>query len=257
MQAVADKNALSERFGKAASTYDQFASLQKEVGFTLLEMLPEQTFHSGLDLGCGSGFFLPHLKQSCEQLTAFDLSIGMLQHAKQKALPIHYLCGDAENLPLRDHSCDLIFSSLAIQWCHDLRQTFHEIKRVLSSRGYTLFATLTEGSLSELKRAWTAIDSYQHVNQFSEMQTLQQKLKESGWAHFHLEQKAHTIGYKTVSEVLHSLKGIGASQVNGARKQGLLTRTQFLSLCEEYEQFRLPNGLLPVTYNVCYGVLHR
>lgn len=257
MQELVDKTALAERFGKAASTYDQFAALQKDVGFTLLEMIPEKNFNVGLDLGCGSGFFLPNLTEYCQRLIAFDLSMGMLQHAKQKSLAINYLCGDAECLPLASQSCDLIYSSLAIQWCHDLQQTFREIKRVLSSQGYALFATLTDGSLSELKHSWAEIDAHAHVNQFHSLQQIEDYLQTSGWHHFRLEQKTHTIGYETVNEVLHSLKGIGASQVNGARKQGLLTKTQFHVLSQQYEQFRQPNGLLPVTYNVCYGVLHR
>lgn len=43
MQEFVDKTALAERFGKAASTYDQFAALQKDVGFTLLEMIQKKT----------------------------------------------------------------------------------------------------------------------------------------------------------------------------------------------------------------------
>ncbi|MGS0466747.1 methyltransferase domain-containing protein [Cobetia marina] len=31
--------------------------------------------------------------------------------------PIHWLRGDAERLPVADNSLDLVFSSLAVQWC--------------------------------------------------------------------------------------------------------------------------------------------
>lgn len=52
-----DKQALADRFGKAAQSYDQYALLQKEVGRNLLSLIPDKEYGNGLDLGCGSGFF--------------------------------------------------------------------------------------------------------------------------------------------------------------------------------------------------------
>lgn len=52
-----DKQALANRFGKAAQSYDQYALLQKEVGRNLLSLIPDENYGNGLDLGCGSGFF--------------------------------------------------------------------------------------------------------------------------------------------------------------------------------------------------------
>jgi malonyl-CoA O-methyltransferase len=252
-----DKQALADRFGKAAQSYDQYALLQKEVGRNLLSLIPDKEYGNGLDLGCGSGFFLSDLQQLCNYLLALDISTGMLKQAKQQSKAMAYVGGDAEALPLRSDSVDLVFSSLALQWCIDPVCAFKEIKRVLTSQGYALFATLSEGSLFELREAWAAVDEHEHINRFMPESVLRSVLQQAGVQCKTWQVKRHVMYYPDVNAVLQSLKRIGASQVNGQRSQGLLTRQKLLVLQQAYERYRLPSGLLPVTYNVCYGVLHR
>ena len=134
---------------------------------------------------------------------------------------------------------------------------FKEIKRVLTSQGYALFATLSEGSLFELREAWAAVDEHEHINRFMPESVLRSVLQQAGVQCKTWQVKRHVMYYPDVNGVLQSLKRIGASQVNGQRSQGLLTRQKLLVLQQAYERYRLPSGLLPVTYNVCYGVLHR
>ena len=252
-----DKQALANRFGKAAQSYDQYALLQKEVGRNLLSLIPDENYGNGLDLGCSSGFFLPDLQQWCNYLLALDISTGMLKQAALRDNAQGYVCGDAEALPLCSESQDLVFTSLALQWCHDPVQAFREIKRVLTSRGYALFATLSEGSLFELREAWTAVDDHEHINQFMAIPELRSVLQNAGLQYKTWQTRRHVMHYADVNAILQSLKQIGASQVNGERSQGLLTRQKLFRLQQAYERYRLPTGLLPVTYNVCYGVLHR
>jgi malonyl-CoA O-methyltransferase len=257
MHELVDKQALALRFGNAAHSYDEYALLQKEVGRHLLSLIPDVQYGNGLDLGCGSGFFLPDLQRLCHYLLALDISPGMLKQAALREKAQAYVCGDAETLPLQSESLDLVFSSLALQWCHDPVHAFREIKRVLTSQGYALFATLNAGSLFELREAWMAVDNHEHINQFMEEAGLRSVLQQaeiqcSTW---HIQR--HVMYYADVNAILQSLKRIGASQLTGQRSQGLFTKQKLMCLQEAYERYRLPSGLLPVTYNVCYGVLHR
>jgi malonyl-CoA O-methyltransferase len=252
-----DKQAVAQRFSKAAHSYDQYALLQKEVGHHLLSLIPDEKYGNGLDLGCGSGFFLPNLQQLCNYLLALDISSGMLSQAALGDHAHGYVCGDAEALPLCSGSQDLVFSSLALQWCHDPVNAFKEIKRVLTSQGYALFATLNTGSLFELREAWAAVDEHEHINQFMDESELRSVLRQADIQCKTWQVQRHVMYYADVNAILQSLKRIGASQVNGQRKQGLLTRQKLHRLQQAYERYRLPTGLLPVTYNVCYGVLHR
>ena len=57
----------------------------------------------------------------------------------------HWLVGDAEALPLAAGSVDLVYSSLALQWCHRPELLFAELARVLrpSIKNPNLFPTVT------------------------------------------------------------------------------------------------------------------
>ena len=76
-----------------------------------------------LDLGCGTGYFTRALASRFAEGhgLALDIAEGMLEHARPLGGAEHFIAGDAERLPLQDSTCDLIFSSLAVQWCADFR----------------------------------------------------------------------------------------------------------------------------------------
>lgn len=252
-----DKRDLAERFGKAADRYDSLALLQQQVGQHLLSLLPELSFERGLDLGCGTGYFLPALATRCATLLGLDLAPGMLQVARHKRGSAQLICGDAEQLPLASGSLDLIYSSLALQWCASLPQALAEIYRVLRPGGFFAFATLGAESLSELRAAWREVDHLDHVNPFITSQTLQYLCSEHEFTSIVWLSRSHTLHYPTLHELLMSLKGIGANQVTGARAAGLGGRKRLHCLEQAYGKMQEPTGLLPVSYEVCYGVLMR
>ncbi|MEZ9417734.1 class I SAM-dependent methyltransferase, partial [Vibrio sp. 10N.286.49.E1] len=75
-----------------------------------------------LDLGCGTGYFSEQMMKRGAEVVCADLSIGMLKKAKQrcgKSVSL-YQQADAEQLPFQDGCFDVVFSSLALQWCDDL-----------------------------------------------------------------------------------------------------------------------------------------
>lgn len=156
-----DKAQLARRFGAAARHYDAHARFQQEVGQALLDLMPDGQVGSeltvcGLDLGCGTGFFLPALAGRCQQLHGLDLAPGMLAQAALRGSGARLVCGDAEALPFADQSLDWVFSSLALQWCERPAQAFAEIHRVLKPGGQLLFSTLLVDSLWQLREAWVS-----------------------------------------------------------------------------------------------------
>ncbi|MCS3454417.1 malonyl-CoA O-methyltransferase [Aeromonas sp. BIGb0405] len=245
-----DKGALARRFGAAAASYDAHARFQQEVGQALLARLPEGHWTAGLDLGCGTGFFLPALQQRCSQLCGLDLSPGMLAQARLRASDARLLCGDAEALPLADASLDLVFSSLALQWCERPQQAFSELKRVLRPGGQILFSTLLSGSLWQLAQAWQAVDDRSHVNRFLGENQLRAALENAGFQSPDIEVRPWHLGYGQVLALLRDLKGIGASQVNEGSEGGLGGRARLARLIEAYEAFRRPDKLLEASYSV-------
>src|SRR3546814_3241551 len=118
-----DKRQVAASFSRAAGSSDSVAALQRQVGNQLLARLPS-TRQPGrwLDLGSGTGYFSRVLAAAFPEADglALDIAEGMLRHARPQGGARHFVTGDAERLPLRDGTVDLIYSSLALQWCVEI-----------------------------------------------------------------------------------------------------------------------------------------
>ena len=247
-----DKRLIADSFSRAAATYDQAAALQRTVGSNLLARLPVDFAPTEvIDLGCGTGYFSRALHARFEQgVVGLDLAEGMLRHARQISPEItHWVAADAEALPLRSNSQDLIFSSLALQWCPDLLRVLREAYRVLRPGGCLAFNTLLEGSLHELRTAWRAVDDFVHVNRFMAPAELESSLAAAGFADWRCEVEEHTLHYQRLGELTHELKALGAHNINPGRPGGLTGRARLRLLTDAYELFRTPQGL-PASWQV-------
>ncbi|OLQ73334.1 malonyl-[acyl-carrier protein] O-methyltransferase BioC [Photobacterium proteolyticum] len=253
-----DKKAIAEAFGRAAKHYDKAAAFQRQVGHLLLDKLPavSQVGSRALDLGCGTGYFSDQLLQRGYRVSAADLSVQMLAHAKKRCGDmVTYIEADAENLPLEENQFDIAFSSLALQWCDDLSVPLAELKRVVKPGGLILFSTLADGSLYELAKSWQQVDQYQHVNEFLSPKAIKLALAQAGCSSDGLEFTPITMQYNTAVELMKDLKGIGATHLQQERKAGLAGRKTIQALENAYAEFRDENGQLPATYQVCFGVI--
>ncbi|RSD31410.1 malonyl-ACP O-methyltransferase BioC [Vibrio pectenicida] len=253
-----NKSAIAEAFSKAADNYDSHAAFQREVGTRLLKYLPsDMRGKTVLDLGCGTGYFAALLRHRGAYVICCDLSKKMLEKAKQRCgiTKMRYQQGDAESLPLASQSVDLVFSSLALQWCGDLSVPLREMRRILKPNGGIYFSTLLDGSLYELKESWNNINEYQHVNDFCSLDEIKIALAQSGCHNPQLDLPTITVWYNSAFSLMRDLKGIGASYVQG-RSQGLTSRSMLLQVEQAYQSFRNHKGLVPATYQVCLGVIH-
>jgi len=254
-----DKRQVAASFSRAAASYDSVAELQRDVGNQLLSRLPED-FSPGrwLDMGCGTGHFSRALgaRFAGSQGIALDIAEGMLSHARPLGGAAHFIAGDAECLPLQDSTCDLIFSSLAVQWCEDFAAVLSEAHRVLKPGGIFAFASLCVGTLFELRDSWRQVDGMVHVNRFREFAAYQQLCAGSGLQAISLQTRPHVLHYPDVRSLTHELKALGAHNLNPGRPGGLTGRTRVLGLIEAYERFRQIEGL-PATYQVVYAVLEK
>lgn len=258
-----DKREVARSFSRAATTYDSVAELQRQVGSYLLSTLPAVQAQRVLDLGCGTGYFASYLQQHYPQsmLLGLDLAEGMASYASQHHHADAWLCADAEQLPLCDNAVDVIFSSLAIQWCEDNQALFAEIYRTLKPGGYFVFSTLGPNTLHELRRAWLAADNYIHVNRFASQATLTQAMTAAGFNSDENGLQWHenniVLAYNKLKQLTGELKLLGAHNVNGGRPAGLTSRQRMRALVAGYEQQRNQQGQLPATYQVWYGCLQK
>lgn len=254
-----DKRLVAASFSRAAASYDAVAELQRAVGGALIEYLPgDLQPERWLDLGSGTGYFSRVLANRfpAGSGVALDIAEGMLRHARAQGGASSFVAGDAECLPARDGAFDLIFSSLALQWCDDFSAVLSEAKRVLRPGGVLAFSSLCKGTLQELRASWVTVDGFAHVNRFRPIEVYQQLCAASGLRLGRLEVRPEVLHFSELRQLTHELKALGAHNLNPGRPGGLTGRARIRALVEAYERYRTPNGL-PATYQVLYGVLHK
>jgi len=254
-----DKRQVAASFSRAASSYDAVAELQRAVGTALVERLPVGLRPARwLDLGCGTGYFSRVLARRFPsgEGVALDIAEGMLRHARPLGGAGGFIAGDAECLPLCDASADLIFSSLALQWCEDFSSVLSEARRVLRPGGVLAFSSLCSGTLQELRDSWQAVDGFAHVNRFRPLGAYRQLCADSGLRLERLEVEPQVLHFAELRQLTSELKALGAHNLNPGRPGGLTGRARIRALIDAYEQFRTPSGL-PATYQVVYGILRK
>ena len=261
-------------FDHAAATYDAHAVLQREVCDRLLERLDFMTLQPGrvLDVGSGTGYGLAHLRARYAEaeLSALDIAPAMLsavrtrlpqptlvQRARARLAPssaraTHLMCADMARLPLAPNSMNLVWSSLALQWAHDLEATLKGFHQVLAPGGLLIFATFGPDTLKELRAAFMSIDDAPHVNRFIDLHDIGDMLIHAGFTSPVMEMDMLTLTYADLKTLMRDLKGIGAHNAATTRRRGLLGKSAWARLEQAYELHRI-DGRLPATFEVVYG----
>ncbi len=260
-----DRRAIARAFDRASASYDAAAALQERVRNELLARLAELKIapRAVLDLGAGTGHATRALKRLYPQAlaVAVDIAPGMLERARQQSRWLRRferVRADAYSLPFRDHSFDLVFSSLMLQWCDDLDAVFAEISRVLAPGGLLLFSTFGPGTLAELRDAWAAGDALtddrtaNHVNHFFDPHALGSALMHAGLAEPVLDVDRIVMHYPDALSLMRELKAIGAHNVTQGRSRGLTGRARLAAMSRAYESQRREDGL-PATYEVIHA----
>lgn len=253
-----DKRQVAASFSRAAASYDAVAGLQRDVGERLLAQLPTLAPTRWLDLGSGTGHFSRALarRYPAAEGLALDIAEGMLRHARPQGGARHFLAGDAERLPLAPASLDLVFSSLALQWCADFASVLAEARRVLRPGGLLAFTSLCSGTLQELRDSWADVDGFVHVNRFRPFERYRQLCQASGLQPLRLEQRPAVLHFADLRQLTGELKALGAHNLNPGRPGGLTGRARLRALAAAYERRRVAEGL-PATYQVVYGLLRK
>jgi malonyl-CoA O-methyltransferase len=257
-----DRREIRAAFERASRTYDAAAILQREIADRLNERLEYIRLSPArvLDAGCGTGYSLPVLarRYRAANIIGMDLSPGMLRQARRRGgwwsrlgSRRQYLAGDLGQLPFAPASLDLVFSSLALQWCRP-ESVFAECRRVLRPGGLLIFSTFGPDTLKELRQAWASVDGGAHVHPFIDMHDLGDALVHAGFAEPVLDVERLTLTYESVRDLLLDLKHLGAHNAMTGRRRGLTGKRRFADFTAAYEAWRR-DGRLPATYEVVFG----
>lgn len=249
----ADKERIKKAFSKKATAYHQTALVQREsaerLDFNL--SLSDKTPDRVLDLGSGTGMLTGLVADRWKDARIFccDIAHGMNLEARNNLAiaNVEVLTGDAEELPYKDASFDMVVSNLAFQWATSLPKLFKEVKRVLKDGGEFIFTTFGRRTLQELREAYAeAYESErgaapQHLKLFPAIHQLGDGLAKNGFQDALVNADRLKEVYPDSFTLLKSLQDIGAGGAFRSENMGLGGRTILKKMDHIYAD-RFPEG---------------
>jgi malonyl-CoA O-methyltransferase len=228
--ALPEKGAARRAFDRARN-FDAACFVHDETRGRLLERLELLRLDPrvAVDVGCATarGARALAARYPSARVLAVDSSAGMLRCAAANARgTFAVLGGDAERLPLRSHSADLVLANLVLPWCRPDR-LFAEIARVLTDGGAALFATVGPDSLQEVRAAFAAVDERIHVHAAFDMHDLGDLALAAGLAEPVLDVDRLEVTYADLAALVRDLRDMGAVNVAGGRRRVLTGRARW------------------------------
>jgi malonyl-CoA O-methyltransferase len=261
-----DRNRVRDSFERHATEYDLHAGVQKRAIATLTGLLHElpASPRTVLDIGSGTGMLLGNLAGIYPEarLVGLDLAFAMCLAARSALIQIPSISlftGNAEALPFRDDSFDLIVSTSTFQWLGELHRVFAEAFRVLAPDGEFIFAMFGEKTLYELRasyrHAWEmqgrGVEERAHTFPF--LSEVGSALDLAGFADLQVLSEREVEFHLDVPGLLRSLRGIGAGNTTPVKSRGLSERGVMVEMMDIYRREHGVDGLIPATYEVIYG----
>lgn len=253
-------NEISKAFNKHATEYELAAKVQLEIGSRLLERLQyiKITPQRILDLGCGPGIFSRELALMFPkaQIVGLDLAHEMVVHARRKQRwrrKWSLVTADMKCMPFATGMFDLVFANQVIHWGNPLSEVFRELNRVMNVNGCLMFTTLGPDTFKELKEAWSGVNTYAHVNEFSDMHDIGDCLMAEHFLEPVMDMELLSVHYETLPKLLRSLKSQGVKNINPGRNVGLTGKSSWAQFEHNYASMRTDKGKYPLAYEVVYG----
>ncbi len=267
MDRVPDASCIAAAFHKRADAYDQHVLVQKRVTANLAALVDKRLClepNKILDVGTGTGALLErmHILYPAASLTGVDVAYNMCLFAQQKlGAGCHIINGDAESLPFRSGSFDLVVSSSALQWVSNLSDTLHELHRVVRPGGTISLAFFCDGTLTELQGCFRnasrrlsdeSSQTSSRLHGFWTVDEVTSIVKDMDLEEAVIALETEIDWYEDLHSLLRSIKSIGAGTVTGGTGRGLGWRGILHESSRLYQEQYGCNGRIPATYKVLY-----
>lgn len=153
-----NKQQVKLHFSKNASTYDEYAHVQKKMRNILIEFMLQNNKDTHkvkniLEIGCGTGYLTYALTElfPSAHITAVDIAPGMIAeiNPKFKTNSVDFICGDIEEMNL-DNNYDIIISNATFQWFNHMLITIKKLYTALNAKGMLCFSTFGKYTFHEL-----------------------------------------------------------------------------------------------------------
>ena len=242
--------AVQRSFDRAAASYRQAATVQAEAAAKLAAMLDMERCRTVLEIGSGDGLFTEHLTERVKIETLLTLDIA---RAPLLRLPAHLTAckiqADAEALPIRRGSIDLLVSSSSLQWLSQPEQSIPRLLSCLRPGGTFLFALFCRGTFAEMAQLNLRCGFGRVYPLPCEQQLLQLLQRTTRQA---VDMQAETVirSYPDVMTLLRTQQATGAGYSGQGRPGG---RAALQAFIRSYElEFANQDGTIPASYRLAY-----
>jgi ubiquinone/menaquinone biosynthesis C-methylase UbiE len=120
----------------------------------LINYFKDKEIFNILDVGTGSGSFIPVLQQTFPEakITGIDINEAILLAARQKFPELIFLKMKAEKLHFKDNSFDVVSLSMTLHHFPKLKKSLKEIRRVVKNEGWIIINETISDNLNPAQK---------------------------------------------------------------------------------------------------------
>ncbi|AOA57438.1 malonyl-ACP O-methyltransferase BioC [Acinetobacter larvae] len=246
-----DKSQVARRFAKAQQSYADAAVLQQQICQQLMQdiqhYVPQAAYGRVFEIGCGSGNLSQLLVQqhAITQLYLNDLCPEVQAHFPLDPR-IQSCIGDIEQIAL-PHALDLIVSSAALQWVHDLPTLLGKLRSHLKPQGYLCFSSFSVENLIEIKQLTKQGLHYYALNDVVAM------LRNAGFELLHATEHIQQLRFNSPKAVLEHLRATGVTATADGFRWTKQSLAQFYT---DYQQFAVLDAAGQLHYPLRYHPIY-
>ena len=184
---------IRDYFNEKAVIWDSYASeTDKNKLARMVKRLGLKPGMTVLDIGTGTGVFLPHLLKTIGKtgkVIALDIAEKMLIQAQGKGFAgkITFLCADVEDIPLQTETCDAVVCYSSFPHFQNKLKALQEMKRVLKKGGCVFIChTSGRGAINSIHQNIPLL----HHDILPDGATMKKLLKTAGFSEIRVEDEA-------------------------------------------------------------------
>ncbi len=259
-----DKNFVKRAFNSSAFEYDTYSGLQRKISEKMVDRLNlNGSKQKVLDIGMGTGNLAAVLKGKFPAISVYgcDIAINMILNARKKLHSCSnnrafFSNADAEFLPYKNDSFDMVVSSFAYQWIDGFGDAMCEAARVLKKEGVFLLSVFGAKTFIELKQSWQKAslqEGYslgEALNLHLSKAKIEQDLKHAGFMIGDLDDFDIIEYYRDIPELFRTIKGMGSKNASHKRNRTPAVRHVWKNMVLFYEQEYGSQEGIPATYQI-------
>jgi NADH dehydrogenase [ubiquinone] 1 alpha subcomplex assembly factor 5 len=251
-----DRRAVRRHRERASRNWGAADFLVREAAERLADRLDDvkRRFPLALDLGCRDGVLARSLRGrgGIETLVAMDSAFGFA-----RAAPSPRLVAEAEALPFKPASFDLILSVLDLHSTNDLPGALLQLRQALKPDGLLLASLFVGETLTELRRAWIEAELAEEggagirVAPFADPRDLGSLLQRAGFALPVIDSDSIEVNYANALKLMADLRAMGEANAVAERRRQFTRRATLARAVDFYAQFfATQDGRVPARFEI-------